>query len=117
VIGARRINASLYVALDPAVSEPRVVLAEQPEPAAVLVSARWPVEAVIRQGDRTAFSAPQGFGAGEMRWQMPAAGRYTVTAAGQGQTVEAGPDRMLSFTLPAGLTAGQRVTIAPQRGG
>lgn len=117
VIGARRINDSLYVALDPAVPEPRVVLTDEPGPAASLVSARWPVEAVIRQGERIAFNAPQGFGAGEMRWRMPAAGRYAVTVANQAQTIEAGPDRMLSFTLPAGLTAGQRVTIAPQRGG
>ncbi len=117
VMGSRRVNDALYVALDPAVPEPRVVLTDQPAPAASLVSARWPAEALIRQADRVAFNSAQGFGPGEMRWQMPAPGRYTISVGGQAQTAEAGSDRMLSFSLPAGLSAGARITIAPLRGG
>ncbi len=117
VIGARRVNDALYVALDPAVPEPRIVLTDRPQPAALLVSARWPVEAVIRQADRVGFTAVQGFGPGEMRWQMPAPGRYRITTGDQAQSAEAGADRMLSFTLPAGLPAGVRTSIAPQQGG
>lgn len=114
VIGARRVNTSLYVALDPAVPEPRVVLTGGPAPAAMLVSSRWPVEAVIRQGGGVAFDAAYGFGAGEMRWQMPAPGRYTITAAGESRPAETGADGQLSFTLPPGSAAGQRVTITPR---
>ncbi len=110
VIGERRYQDSLYVALDEADAAPVIALqdrqpagqmpqAEQP----YLVQSRCPVWAVRQEAGLFRFSA-QGFGRCDMVWKVPGAGRFGVRVL-HGKTVrkelqpEAGKDGLLSFEV------------------
>jgi hypothetical protein len=78
VIGQRHFQGSLYVYLDAAVQEPIVALRAEsrfwaePETAVpYLIDSRWPVWNLRHTEDSLTFTT-QGFGEGEMRWQIPA---------------------------------------------
>ncbi|MGE0253393.1 MAG: hypothetical protein AB7N54_02270 [Alphaproteobacteria bacterium] len=121
VIGQRRANGRLYVALDPATAAP--VLALQPaaqaratpQPA-YLVHARWPVRDVAWEGESVRFTAG-GFGDGEMQWQMPRQGTWKVDArlpdGTQALAATSGTDGILNFVLPTRPGAQVSVTIRP----
>lgn len=113
VVGARGLQGSLYVALDPAVEAPVIALSERERsdiPAVAdrpyLLDSRWPVSNVEASGSRVQATVG-GFGDGEMTWIVPRPGRWTVTLDDPGgrkfdQTITVGDDNRLPFTLPAG---------------
>ncbi len=74
VLGIRRANGSLYVALDPDIAAPIVALgsAGSVVRAPALVHSRWLIRSLRR--DSSGFSAQftaTGFGPGEMLWRVP----------------------------------------------
>ncbi|HYH38320.1 MAG TPA: hypothetical protein VD860_08885 [Azospirillum sp.] len=116
VIGQRHHQGSLYVALDPAVAEPVVALADidraDADPAAprpYLVHGRWALAGLsVGEGGFTARA--QGFGPGAMVWRVPGPGRWTVTAERDGRTLWRGAadtdaDGRLTVTVAAGAEA------------
>jgi hypothetical protein len=74
VLGWRHDQGSLYVALDPAVDEPILALAQGSKDVAgpILQESRWLISDLKRDFDglRMQF-ATHGFGLGQMRWAMP----------------------------------------------
>lgn len=108
VLGQRWHQRQLYVALDEAVAEPLIVLADRRDehPASrrpYLISSRWPVWSYIPAPSGFSLQA-RGFGPGEMRWRVPWEGRWQVAMRGpSGETrVEAvARDGMLDVVLPA----------------
>ncbi len=101
VIGQRREQGSLYVALDPAEPEPVVALGDggsrlPPH----LEQSRWAVRQMRRDGDGLRFLA-YGFGAGDMVWRVAPGAVYTLeTADGGRRTVRADAEGRLALTLP-----------------
>jgi len=86
VIGQRHQHGRLYVALDPAVAAPVLVLrdadrtyAESPAAQPYLVHARWLLRDVRRVGDELHMSA-SGFGAGDMVWCASPGTGYEIEA-------------------------------------
>jgi hypothetical protein len=84
VLGQRRFQGSLYVALDPAEAAPVVALrqARSIEDAAAanmpyLVDSRWEVSDLKRSGAGFGFDT-WGYGPGEANWRVPVVGKYTV---------------------------------------
>ena len=128
VLGQRHVQGSLYVALDPAVAEPVVALAEveradvpPPAPRPYLVEGRWALSGWQAEGAGFRVAAG-GYGDGAMVWQVPGAGRYAVAAERNGASLwtgeaEAGVDGRLSFTVAAAaiqpLTLRVRVLASP----
>jgi len=130
VVGARRVNGALYVALDAAERHPVVALAESDETSGMLgsagrpglSSARWRVSGVAAGSCTLDFDAA-GFGPGDMEWQGAPGRAYAVTAelpdgAGPAVTLRAEADGsgVLRFTLPESAGAGVHVTLAPEAG-
>ncbi|WP_431859075.1 polysaccharide deacetylase family protein [Azospirillum sp.] len=113
VIGQRHHQGSLYVALDPAVAEPVVALADidraDTDPAAsrpYLVHGRWALAGLSVDGGGFTVRA-QGFGPGAMAWRVPGPSRWTVSAERDGRALwqgaaEAGTDGRLTVTVAAG---------------
>ena len=107
VIGQRHYQGSLYVALDPAEAAPVIALqewtAKTVEPAAVrpyLVDSRWQISGLRIDSGSCSFEA-QGFGNGQMRWQMPGQGNYRIEYAGSRQfEARTSADGFLRFELP-----------------
>jgi len=107
VVGQRRHEGSLYIALDEAVEPAVVVIAApgksaQPRPTE-LVDSRWHLRRLERSGGRLRVEA-SGFGPGEMSWRG-APGNYVVHARrGEQelwrQTVSADTSGMISFVVP-----------------
>ncbi len=86
-LGARRVNDSLYVALDPAVGAPELCIMRDPPSfaGALLIQSRWPVSRLRRAEGRFDFVAG-GFGKGVMLWRA-VPGRWQVTARRDGQVI------------------------------
>ncbi|MBI3503498.1 MAG: hypothetical protein HY059_01555 [Proteobacteria bacterium] len=100
VLGYRRDAGALYVALDPAIAEPIVALADDEGPVRPsLVDSRWPVRSL--QIDAGGFSfAAAGFGAGEMRWRAVPLARYRISAGtGTVREISADGAGVLAFAL------------------
>jgi hypothetical protein len=123
ILGQNHFQGSLYVALDPAVAEPIVALTANPRtdvapPAsrAYLVESRWLIEALEVEGAAFSFRA-RGFGAGEMTWHVPAAGRYEVVADDGERSlttfVDVGEDGQLPLTIGTRRFAPAAVTVKP----
>lgn len=74
ILGWRHDNGSLYVALDPAVDEPILALAQELKNVTgpILRDSRWLISNLKRDlnGLRMSFST-HGFGYGQMRWVTP----------------------------------------------
>ena len=119
VLGARRNNDVLYIALDPAERTPRLRLVSGPAPnlrAPRLVESRWPIERLRGDLNSAEFVA-QGYGAGKMTWKLPVHGsreEWDVLVDGKrvaGVVVDA--SGLASFTVPGRAEAG--VTISMRR--
>lgn len=125
VLGQRHYQGSLYVALDPAAAEPVVALGETdradappPAPQPYLIQGRWAFSGLRLTGQGFAVTA-QGYGAGDMEWFLPWAGRYAVTARRDGVAVWRGvvsvrpEDGRLRVTVAADALHGLDVTVQP----
>lgn len=91
VIGAIDYQDSLYVALDAATDEPLIVLTdkEKSPKTCALIESRWNVQNLKRQNfacREWSFDA-QGFGMGEMQWQVPENGAYEVIVMHAGEEI------------------------------
>jgi len=105
VIGQHHLHGSLYVYLDESVAQPVIALkqddhdyAPPEENTQYLVESRWLISNVSRKENRLDFTA-QGYGNGDMVWQMPSPGRYRVNVGGKLQDVTVSNDRLLKLTL------------------
>jgi hypothetical protein len=129
VLGQRHSQGSLYVALDPAVDEPVVALAETDradiEPPATrpsLVHGRWPLRGLVVDGDGLGWRVEgRGFGAGAMVWRVPSPGTYGVWAARGDEVVWYGTattdsDGLLAFTVAAAADAAPLVLRVRRNG-
>lgn len=116
VVGYRFHQGALYVYLDKAVEAPIIVLGESVAPQPWLQDSRWQVWE-LKQEDNKAFSfTAQGFGAGEMRWQMPEKGQYTIELSeGESQTITTNAQGILAVTLEHSAITPVRVTFAKTR--
>jgi hypothetical protein len=117
VIGERPFQGSLYVYLDSAVAAPVIALKNNEyyytlpeEKTAYLVESRWLVSGLSRTGNRLEFTA-QGFGNGEMVWQVGAPGNYRVTVNGKTSEVKVAGDRMLKLRIEEKALEPLHVTI------
>ena len=119
VIGQRRHQGSLYVALDETVAEPVLQLrpAAAPSPGTLpwLVQSRWRVYGVAADDDGGVRFSATGFGRGEMAWQMPQAGRYRVTV-GDGEAATVRTDRDGRLVLALEVDGHSPVRVAIERG-
>lgn len=109
VLGARRINDSLYVALDPAAPAPDLCITPRPPPfaGALLIQSRWPVSGLRRTEGRFDFIAG-GFGRGVMLWRATP-GRWRVTARRGGRVIASAVGRadargLIRIVLPPSPT-------------
>ena len=96
VLGSKRVNGSLYVALDPAV-EPVTLVTDKRSPAAAagavaaahpsLIESRWQLRD-LRIEDGCAFSVrAEGYGPSQMTWQVKAGQAFDVVAERDGVAV------------------------------
>jgi polysaccharide biosynthesis protein PelA len=85
VIGANTHAGSLYVTLDPAVTEPQIAVrpSGKTSTGARLTDSRWALSAVQRSACEVTANA-QGFGVGEMSWRGLLPGVHIVTATRRG---------------------------------
>ncbi|MGE0486371.1 MAG: hypothetical protein AB7Q81_19630 [Gammaproteobacteria bacterium] len=114
VIGRRRHQGSLYVALDEMVETPRVALTDTAQAAAplYLVESRWRVYDCRLDGEHVQATA-SGYGVGEMLWQGRAAQRYVVTVADARRfEILADGDGLLRFDLGQSTFVPVRFAIA-----
>jgi hypothetical protein len=112
VLGQRHYQGSLYVALDPAAAAPVVALRTaksipdaSSSAAPYLVDSRWEVADLKRNGPGFSFDT-WGYGAGDLNWHVPAAGKYRVRIRKTDGTVTeresaAGSERILRLNLGA----------------
>jgi polysaccharide biosynthesis protein PelA len=92
VVGSNRLETTLYVAIDPAAE--RIVVALKGRDDAVpsrdqpmsLVQGRWLLSEVVREPCQVRMKA-EGFGKGDMVWQVAAQQGYRVVAERGGRTV------------------------------
>ncbi|QCG89530.1 hypothetical protein [Azospirillum sp. TSH100] len=127
VLGQRHSQGSLYVALDPAVAEPVVALAEpgradRDPPAArpYLVEGRWAFSALTPESQGFHVAAT-GYGGGSMVWQVPRPGRWTVTAERDGTrlwtgSADADPGGRLALSVPVSAIAPLLLRFRPADG-
>jgi len=83
VLGARVVNGSLYISLDPSVVKPVVAIAPKRsgnEPAQ-LIGSNWEIKKLRRTGSEFDFTTV-GVGAGTMQWSVPWSGATTVEIFG-----------------------------------
>lgn len=107
VIGERRFQGSLYVSLDSADRAPVVALARRPPSAPArphLIQSSWQISKLRVEGARFQFEA-EGFGPGEMEWQVAPGALYEIRVPGASTTSEslaasASPQGVLRFTVP-----------------
>ena len=107
VLGERMVNGHLYIALDPAVAEPRVALAARSSSIVnrpLLSHSSWTVSHLIFQDSRFSFKA-QGHGPGEMVWRVIPGRRWTVRLASDASVVLSDAYGVLSLNLPQVATS------------
>lgn len=124
VLGQRHSQGSLYVALDPAVAEPVVALAEidradRDPPASLpyLVEGRWAFSALAGEGQGFRVAAT-GYGEGAMVWRVPRPGPWTITAERDGTVLWTGSatadeDGRLALTVPVSGIAPLLLRLRP----
>jgi polysaccharide biosynthesis protein PelA len=111
VIGSRRHNGSIYLALDQSVAQPviamRATAAKQRKPVArpYLVQSRWHISEVKISACSVAAKV-SGFGHGEMSWGGMKPGPYTIKARSEGYdvataTAVVGVDGIATFKIDA----------------
>lgn len=116
VLGFNRHQESLYVALDPSVETPEIILVENgPSPRLpYLIEARWRISQLERTGTSLRFTA-QGFGDGDMVWGGIADGQWeaqatAVDGSSAAETVAA-TNGILTFSLPTDAIEAVSVSI------
>jgi hypothetical protein len=120
VLGYKNFQNSLYVALDAKVDDALVALTKTPAyDHAYLIESRWQVENL--QTENTLSFDAHGYGVGSMRWQMPVAGMYSVSATRKGDTtalysqkISTAEDAVLAFDI-ADMSHGAPLTITIAR--
>lgn len=121
VIGQCYLHGSLYVYLDADVETPAVVLKERnhifPEPKdekPYLVESRWRIRDLKREKGVFSFSA-EGFGNGEMIWQVPQDGSYEIRVLRENtrihQETQKTDERFLTLNFPFDSIEGVRVEV------
>ena len=121
VLGAARIDDALLVSLDPDVDEPLVALTQsafEPPPFAVLVESRWVVAGLARDADNVAARV-QGYGPGDMVWQVEPHSDWDIRFQPDGATqmrwrAEVGEDGLIAISLPAGAEKGAAFAMERQ---
>ncbi len=126
VLGQRHFQGSLYVALDSAVATPRIMIVPYatpaippPAPRPYLIEGRWRLSRFTFNEAGTFEFQAQGFGKGEMVWQVPGKGDYeikTFTLNGQPlDQIEAGTDPdsgILRMVVPTSALEGIRIVVS-----
>jgi len=124
VLGQRRSQGSLYVALDPAAAAPVVALVEVERgdlppsaPVPYLIEGRWAFSGL--RAEESGFTvAATGYGDGAMTWRLPQAGRYAVRAERDGRLLwssEAQADDQNRLSVAIAVSAIQPLTLRVQR--
>lgn len=124
VIGHRRFQGSLYVALDESVETPVIALGDTkttaPAPHPYLDNARWHVWDVQHRDGGLTFSA-DGFGHGEMVWRNMTDGAYRIVLTRPGEpdleTRATTTKGVLNTTIPVNIFAPVKVRILRMRNG
>lgn len=117
VLGAVHFQGSLYVALDPDVERPVIVLTNGDPGLPMLVESRWPVRAMTRSAARVSFTA-HGYGVGDMIFQVAPQSAWMISADGrQLMRVAASADGELAFSLPAELAMRDVNVVLEREGG
>jgi hypothetical protein len=105
VVGERYLHGSLYVYLDNGETEPVITLKDNnayfvlpQENAPYLIESRWLISNVSHKKNQLNFTA-QGYGAGEMIWQMPMGGHYLISTGKEKQEATVKADGRLKVTL------------------
>jgi polysaccharide biosynthesis protein PelA len=119
VIGQRPLQGSLYVYLDASVAQPVIALKANDhyfvppeETIPYLLESRWLVSE-LRRGDKRADFTAQGYGPGEMIWQMPAAGRYRISIDGKEEAIVESVGRLLQLKLERDAREKLHISITP----
>jgi hypothetical protein len=117
VIGQRPFQGSLYVYLDLSVAAPIIALKAEKryfapplEATTYLVESRWLISNFGRVNGAVKFTA-QGYGNGDMIWQVGAPGKYRLTANGQSVDATAGDDHLLSVSLKQSAVTPLTITL------
>lgn len=113
VLGARRHQGSLYVALDAAEDAPVIALADtEPAPSLrpFLVQSRWRIWDLATTAEGFSFAA-QGFGRGEMEWRVEPNARWRVEGTPGGEATSDSEGR-LTLDIEAPAYTPVRVTLA-----
>ncbi|PWU05654.1 MAG: hypothetical protein C5B51_13985, partial [Terriglobia bacterium] len=118
VVGQRRYQGSLYVALDSAETAPAIALVRGRGPKGgwpYLIQSRWQVSKLRREPGSLAFEA-QGFGLGEMEWQAVPGRRYEIQVSGrngfwQKRYAMADRDGRLLFTAETAAMEPAEITL------
>jgi hypothetical protein len=108
VLGAGRVNGSLYVSLDPDIAEPAAALTDAPwapPPFASLVESSWSVSSLVRDPDRASMKV-SGTGRGDMVWSVTPGSLWEVRLSQQGALIGryramASGEGVIAFSLPA----------------
>jgi hypothetical protein len=124
VIGERRYQGSLYIALDPAVPVAVVALARASAPSTdcrpYLVQSRWQISN-LQPGNRTFSFQARGFGSGDMEWQTSPAANFLVRFSLEGKPPRELPlvsdtNGRLRLSLDDTLSQPVHVTIRESQG-
>jgi hypothetical protein len=92
IVGSNRADATLYVAIDPAAERIVVALKGRDDAAPSrdqpmsLVQGRWLLSEVVREPCQVRMTA-EGFGKGDMVWQVAAQQGYRIAAERGGRTL------------------------------
>jgi len=118
IVGERHFQGSLYVYLDQAVDTPLIALKDEAhyyapsaEATPYLIESRWLISNLARSPDSIKFSA-QGYGDGDMVWQMGATGVYRVSVNGTSTTATVSNNRLLEVSLKDNALTPLTITIA-----
>jgi len=124
VVGQRRFQDSLYVALDAAERAPIIALVALDKPNQAdrpyLIESRWRISRLRTGAAEFEFQA-RGFGTGEMEWRVAPHTAYVIRAAGSAGQVEslqaaADQEGVLRFTIRQSAIDPLSVRIIPARG-
>ncbi|HRK71439.1 MAG TPA: hypothetical protein PLA85_07610 [Micropepsaceae bacterium] len=117
VMGAVHFQGSLYVALDPVAERPVIVLTRGDPGLPMLVESRWPARGMAVSAARVTFAA-NGFGAGDMIFQVDPNSAWMVSANGQElMRATATDEGELAFSLPAAMAMGDVQVMLVREGG
>lgn len=121
VLGAAHVGDALVVSLDPDAAEPLVALTRtpfEPPPFAVLVESRWMVAGLVRDADNAAMRV-QGFGPGDMVWQVEPHSEWEIRFQPEGGAMrrwraEVGDEGLIALSLPPEAAKGAALAFERQ---